>query len=268
MDMLSIGIVLLGLLMGFIGGFAGIGGSPFMVAALVLGFGYSQVSAQATMTYMMLGPITLLGILSQKDKIYDIYKVVIPCIFSYGIASYFGAGFAIKTDANLLILLFSSLLFFLGFLEIYKVLLDKEINSKVYLRHDSGIVYSEKGKCRPTLNAIIFTAFVTGFIGGFFGIGAGVLLVFVLINIFAIEKNQARLISMSLLLLPVGIGAVFQYLEVVPIDYQTIALLFISYFFSNYFGARVGNNQSEKSFKLFYGLLLILTSTIYFIKLL
>ena len=47
--------VILGLSVGYIGGYAGIGGGPFLVSFLVLVCGMSQLMAQGNILTMMLG---------------------------------------------------------------------------------------------------------------------------------------------------------------------------------------------------------------------
>ena len=59
--------ILLGLAVGYIGGFAGIGGGPFLVSFLVLYCGMSQLVAQGSVLTMMLGPMSLLGVMSLNE---------------------------------------------------------------------------------------------------------------------------------------------------------------------------------------------------------
>lgn len=47
-------LVIAGIIVGFMGGFAGIGGAPFLVAFLVLVLGYPQLVAQGNVLTVML----------------------------------------------------------------------------------------------------------------------------------------------------------------------------------------------------------------------
>ena len=60
---------LFGMFVGFAGGYAGIGGAPFLVAAMVLFLGYDQHLAQGTVLAVMLGPMSLPGVLVMWDRV-------------------------------------------------------------------------------------------------------------------------------------------------------------------------------------------------------
>lgn len=234
-----------GLIIGFIGGYAGIGGAPFIIVFLTFVMGYNQHIAQGTVLAVMLGPMSLLGVLTMKDKVKSIYKYALLGILTYALFSYFGAKLAFLVDSSKLRIFFSILLIFIGI---------KEINS-----------YREKiNFCRLKLNyvSISIIGIVVGVIGGFFGIGAGVLMVPLFISFFGMPKDDARLLSLLILLPPVSLGAIIKYQSEGAINWIAALVIFIAYFITNYYGSKLAMTHSTKKFKKYYGVILLVLGII------
>jgi uncharacterized membrane protein YfcA len=241
-------LIILGILIGFVGGYAGIGGAPFLIAFLVLVCGISQLTAQGSVLTMMLGPMSLLGLLAMKTEVYAQLRNIAIGVLFYAIFSYFGALIAFHYGEINIKIWFAILLFFVAFLQ----LISKSPNGEIV-----------KNKQIPLFGMII-TSIITGIVGGIFGIGAGVLMVPVFISIFKQDKNYARALSLAILLPPVSVGAYVKYNMENAIDWNIVIILFFSYFVSNYFGAKLGLNSSDKLFKKVYAGLLVSIATIYF----
>jgi uncharacterized membrane protein YfcA len=242
-------LVVLGLVVGFIGGYAGIGGAPFMIAFLVLFCAIPQLTAQGSILTMMLGPMSLLGLLVMKNEVRAQLRNITIGVISYAVFSYFGALIAFHYGEVSIKIWFAILLYFVAIFQF----LSKNINYQV----------EEKHKQIPLFGMIV-TSVITGIIGGVFGIGAGVLMLPVFIIIFKQDKNYARALSLAILLPPVSIGAYVKYNMENAIDWNIVLILFISYFASNYFGAKMGINSSDKLFKRIYAVVLVAIATIYF----
>jgi uncharacterized membrane protein YfcA len=206
--------ILLGLAVGYVGGYAGIGGAPFMIAFLVLVMGVNQFTAQGSVLSMMLGPMSLLGIITLIKEVKTQWKNILIGVIFYAFFSYFGAQWA----------------FILG-----------EINTKKYfaiMLIIIGIIQfipqlSNNHKDKVTQIPIFWMIFIgisTGIIGGLFGIGAGVLMIPVFLMIFNQKKNYARALSLAILLPPVSLGAFIKYYQQNAIDYTIVIVLFFSYF--------------------------------------
>ncbi len=240
-------IIILGIVIGFVGGYAGIGGAPFMIAFLVLVCGIPQLSAQGSVLTMMLGPMSLLGILTMKEEVKAQWTNILIGVISYAVFSYFGALIAFHYGEIYIKKYFAALLIIVAILQLLSKTLSSE-NSKI--------------KQIP-IKWMLVTGMITGVVGGIFGIGAGVLMVPVFISIFKQQKNYARALSLAILLPPVSLGAFVKYNMEGVIDWKLVLILFTTYFLSNYFGAKIGSNSSFSLFKKLYAVLLVTIAAIY-----
>lgn len=244
-DINLFGLLLFGLITGFIGGYAGIGGAPFMVMFLTVFMGYSQHGAQGTVLAVMLGPMSLLGIMTMKDKIKQVYKYAVIGVLTYAMFSFFGAKLAFLINSSELKIFFSALLMCIGINEIF----GDKIGFKM---HNLNLNYL----------AVSLLGMVVGVVGGFFGIGAGVLMVPIFIKIFEMPKDDARLLSLLILLPPVSLGAVIKYQLEGAVNWMAVIVIFIAYFITNYYGSRLAIGHSTKKFRKYYGIILLILGII------
>jgi uncharacterized membrane protein YfcA len=242
--------VALGLVVGYIGGFAGIGGGPFLVSFLVLYCGMSQLAAQGNVLTMMLGPMSLLGVMSLYGYVKQQWWHIAVGVISYCIFSYFGAELAFYIGETDLKYYFAVLLIIIAVLQF-----------RSYLKKNSKAADKE----RISIYWIGLLAAVTGVLGGMFGIGAGVLMVPILIGVFKLKKEYARALSLAILIPPVSYGAFLKYNFENPVDWQLVGILFGTYFIANFFGAKMGSKTSGKTFTLAYGVILLSIAIIYLV---
>jgi len=240
-------VALLGLVIGYIGGYAGIGGAPFMIAFLVLVMGVDQHTAQGTVLTMMLGPMSLMALLSLWKETKTQWKNILIGIVSYALFSYFGALLAFRLDEARLKKYFALMLIITAIFQLS--------------RKSAG----ENTKTHIPWYWMLVTGAVAGVIGGFFGVGAGVLFIPVFISLFGLKKNYARALSLGILLPPVSIGAFVKYYQMGAIRWDYVIILFAGYFAANYFGAKHGSRVSLKRFKTVYAVILFLLGVLYFL---
>jgi uncharacterized membrane protein YfcA len=241
-------VILLGLLVGYIGGYAGIGGAPFMIAFLVLVMGIPQHTAQGTVLTMMLGPMSLMAVYSLRHETKLQWKNILIGIGTYAFFSYFGALWAFDLPEKQLKRIFAAMLIVIALFQIFYN--SKEKNSNEHI---------------PWYWMAIIGS-LAGVVGGFFGIGAGVLFIPVFISLFGLKKNFARALSLGILLPPVSLGAFIKYYQMDAIRWDYVVILFTGYFIANYFGAKKGSRASLKTFKTVYSLILLLLAGLYFIN--
>jgi uncharacterized membrane protein YfcA len=253
-------LILIGAVFGYIGGYAGIGGAPLLIACLVIIFGTSQYTAQGTILAVMLGPMSLLGVLVLRDRVKLLLRYIILGVITYAFFSYFGAVGAFFVGELSLKLLFVVLLIILGIVDIYS-------SSK----HDKIAIPLHKNKISIAKNPYIIFNYlsvsvvgsVVGIFGGFFGIGAGVLMVPIFTNLFKLHKDDARALSLAILLPPVSIGAVIKYYNADSINWLWALVIFLAYFSTNLFGTKQGTKHSFRKFKLYFGIIMILMGVSY-----
>lgn len=244
--------IILGLCVGYIGGYAGIGGGPFLVSFLFLYCGMTQLAAQGSVLTMMLGPMSLLGVISLYKYVKTMWFSIAIGVISYCVFSYVGAELAFYIGETNMRVYFAIILFLIAGIQLFPFVLKKE---KRPISLGESI----------SLNWVFILGSITGIVGGWFGIGAGVLMVPVLINIFKMKKEYARSLSLAILVPPVSYGAFIKYNVEMEINWNLVLALFFSYFIANYFGAQAGTKSSNTTFKVIYSLLLLVIGFIYFI---
>lgn len=247
-----------GLVVGFVGGYAGIGGAPFMIFALGALAGWPQHRAQGTVIAIMLGPMSLPAVWLMRDRVRRYLRPIAIGVVTYATFSYFGASLAYEFSSDELRLLFAGFLFIIA---LRSIILDGFLRG----REDA------RGARPPLLSATSVPAFIVvgsliGAVGGFFGVGAGVLLIPILTLAFGFGKDDARAISLAILLPPVSIGGVLKYQAMGDISWPAAAVGFLAYFASNYWGAKIGRRQKQGAFHIVYGFLLLVMGALYVIR--
>lgn len=251
LDPVLVGV--LGLVVGFAGGYAGIGGAPFLVACMVLFLGYDQHGAQGTVLAVMLGPMSLPGVIVMWDRIRLLKVEVILGVLAYAMFSNLGARLAYSFDASLLQLTFGFLLVVLGikYISGARTALEVELVPDHVTMQGGYVSFSR-------LNIGCLAAGV-GVVGGLFGIGAGVLMVPLSVVLFGLHKDDARALSLAILLPPVSVGAIVEYDAHGGIDWSGALVCLIAYMTTNFSGAKLGRkHDSSRFFQVMGGILLLL----------
>lgn len=237
--------VIIGATIGFLGGYAGIGGAPFLILILSVVMGFSQHEAQGTVLAMILGPITILGVINSWKLIRTRLVPIIICIITYAIVSFLGGTVAYTFVSADLQRIFGFGLILIGC--VYATLF---IERYIQKRHIFDM----------SVPNMIFVGSGVGFLGGMLGIGAGILLVPILTAFFGLEQNTARAISLAILLPPVSLGAVVKYgLIEADINWIVALILLVSYIILNGIGTSLGDKEHPDRLKKVLGVSLVLS---------
>ncbi len=106
-----IGLVILGLLAGYLSGLVGIGGGIIMVPVLVLLFGFTQHKAQGTTLALLMIPVGIFGVMNyHKTGNVDIKTAFLLCC-GFVLGSYLGSKTAISLSQDALRKIFAVLMF-------------------------------------------------------------------------------------------------------------------------------------------------------------
>ena len=100
--------ILIALGIGFIGGYAGIAGGPFIIFLLVSFLGYSQHSAQGTVLAMMLGPMTILPVIYGWEIARRRKREILIAVAAYMVFSFGGAEIAYLFNTSLMKVVFGA----------------------------------------------------------------------------------------------------------------------------------------------------------------
>lgn len=108
---LVIGLVILGLLAGYLSGLVGIGGGIIMVPVLVFFFGFTQHKAQGTTLALLMIPVGIFGVMNyHKTGNVDIKTALLLCC-GFVLGSYLGSKTAISLSQDALRKIFAVLMF-------------------------------------------------------------------------------------------------------------------------------------------------------------
>ncbi|KMQ72033.1 permease [Chryseobacterium koreense CCUG 49689] len=106
-----LGIILLGLLAGYLSGLVGIGGGIVMVPVLVLLFGFTQHKAQGTTLALLMIPVGIFGVMNYyKTGNVDVKTALLLCC-GFVLGSYLGSKTAITLSQETLRKVFAILMF-------------------------------------------------------------------------------------------------------------------------------------------------------------
>ncbi len=244
-----------GILVGFVGGYAGIGAAPILVFVYGYFLGYPQHTAQGTVAAIMLGPMSAGGVIAMWERVWKYRITVLIGVVTYAVFSYPGAVLAYFFSNLTLRLIFAAFLVFLGIRTAFGE----------YRNNPDNISVSPGRGVSIPLNhfSVVVLGAIIGLVGGFLGIGAGVLMVPLLIWLFRVSKNDARAISLAILLPPVSIGAVWKYHSEGDVNWWAVLVGLLAYMTSNYFGARFGSRQSDRAFNYFLAVLMVVIGIVY-----
>ena len=108
---LIIGLIILGLIAGYLSGLVGIGGGIVMVPVLVLLFGFTQHKAQGTTLALLMIPVGILGVMNYYKAGNVDFKTALLLGAGFVLGSYLGSKTAISLSQETLRKAFAVLMF-------------------------------------------------------------------------------------------------------------------------------------------------------------
>jgi len=245
--------ILIALMIGLLGGYAGIAGGPFIIFLFVSFLGYSQHAAQGTVLAMMLGPMTILPVIYGWEIVRRRMNEILIVVVAYVAFSFAGAEIAYLFSSPQLKLVFGVFITILGIAYI------------LFSIKDVSTVPDTNKNPSPISMAIIGA--LTGTVGGMSGIGAGILLIPILTMWLRIEQHEAQTMSLAILLPPVSLGAVVRYgLLESDIVWPAAGLMLVAYAITSGLGYKVSLKHSTIVMRAVLSVLLILAGIIAIIQ--
>jgi hypothetical protein len=107
---------------------------------------------------------------------------------------------------------------------------------------------------------LLIAGFLTGIIGGLFGVGGGELFIPLLVYMFGFSQHQAQGTSLAVLLPPIGLLAALRYYKAGHVDFTTAGLLALGFFFGASLGALVATRIHGDVLRRIFGAFLFLVS--------
>jgi uncharacterized membrane protein YfcA len=108
-----------------------------------------------------------------------------------------------------------------------------------------------------TLIILIIVGFIAGILGGFIGIGGGLIIVPALVFFLGMTQFQAQGTSLAMMLPPIGILAVLNYSKTDNLNWKYAAILAGAFIIGGYFGSKLSLSLSPVHVKRIFGVLMI-----------
>jgi hypothetical protein len=235
--------ILIGLAVGILVGFLGIGGGIVLVPALTLLLGFSQQVAQGTSLFMQLPPLGLGALLLYWRRGMVDRWAGAACALGIFLGGYFGSRVAISVSSRELQGLFGA------FLLAAAASLWRE-------PHKKGLASIEpEGRARL---ALVFTvACGVGVLSGLFGVGGGILLVPLLVVVLGFEQHVAQGTSLVALVPPTGLLAFLNYERAGLVQWNVGLLIMPGIFLGGLIGSRLAVRFAPREMRRIFAVLLL-----------
>jgi uncharacterized membrane protein YfcA len=109
-----------------------------------------------------------------------------------------------------------------------------------------------------TIILLILVGLAAGMLSGLVGIGGGIIIVPALVMFLGFSQKEAQGTSLGILLLPIGILAVFQYHKEGYVNVQYVLTVAVAFLIGGYFGSRIAIALSDEKVKKIFAIALML----------
>lgn len=258
-----IGLLLLGVIAGVASGMFGIGGGVVIVPALIGLFSFELTQATGTSLAALLMPVGIFAVLAY----YRAGKLSIRtgALIAVGllISSYLGAEIALNLPTGTLQRLYGVFLLYVSwrFAEPRKWLaeIQRQRAAQAAGQAPAPKAAVEQAEASTTVAWywLLGVGLVAGIFSGMFGIGGGLIIVPILVEVLHFDQKAAVGTSLAALLLPVAFPAVLRYYQDGRIDVGFAVLVAGGLIVGAFGGARLALALPSKTIKRLYGIFLL-----------
>jgi uncharacterized membrane protein YfcA len=107
---------------------------------------------------------------------------------------------------------------------------------------------------------LIVIGLAAGMLSGLVGVGGGIIVVPTLVFFLGFTQHQAQGTSLGLLLLPVGILAVWNYYQKGYIDVKVVGIMAVAFVLGGWLGSKLALSISEEAVKKVFAIILFYTA--------
>ncbi len=107
-----------------------------------------------------------------------------------------------------------------------------------------------------TILLLLLVGLVSGALSGLIGVGGGIIIMPALILILGFTQQQAQGTSLGLLLLPVGVLAVWTYYKKGQIDVRVVHIMSAAFILGGYLGSKMALNIPQATLKKVFAIIL------------
>ncbi len=111
-----------------------------------------------------------------------------------------------------------------------------------------------------TFISLVLIGLLAGTLSGFIGIGGGVIMVPAIIYVLGVSQHEAQGISITTMLLPIGILAFYNYYKGGQVTNEFIAysaVIAVTFIIGGYFGSKISLKLNPQLVKLIFGILML-----------
>lgn len=244
-------LLVIGLVAGIAAGLFGIGGGVLIVPALTIFLGFGLKQAFGTSLAALLMPVSLFAVLAYyragKLRIQSAAWIALGIL----LGAWFGASITLGLDTDLLERLYGLFMLYMAW---------RYIEPRQWLaerRSKKPTITPAENTGQASWYGLLLLGLFAGVLSGMFGIGGGIIIVIVLIEIFHFDQKQAVGTSLAALLPPVSISAVYEYYRAGFLEIPAAALLAAGLVFGAIIGARIALGLPATTIKRAYGIFLV-----------
>ncbi len=107
---------------------------------------------------------------------------------------------------------------------------------------------------------LLLVGLVSGALSGLIGVGGGIIIVPALILILGYSQQEAQGTSLGLLLLPVGLLAVWNYYKKGFIDIKVVLIMSIAFIIGGWLGSQLALSISQAALKRVFAVILVVVA--------
>src|SRR3982751_2731064 len=111
-----------------------------------------------------------------------------------------------------------------------------------------------------TVLLLIAIGLIAGILSGMIGVGGGIIVVPALVYFLGFTQHEAQGTSLGLLLLPIGILAVFSYYSKGYIDIKYVGIMAVGFLLGGFLGSKLALSISEITLKRIFAVVLFYTA--------
>lgn len=111
-----------------------------------------------------------------------------------------------------------------------------------------------------TVIILLCIGLMAGVLSGMVGVGGGIIIVPALIYFMGMSQLQSQGTSLAVLLLPVGIFAVYNYYKAGYVDIQSTLIIAATFLIGGFIGSKISIGLDQNVVKKIFGTILILVA--------
>ncbi len=111
-----------------------------------------------------------------------------------------------------------------------------------------------------TLFILLLTGLMAGMLGGFIGVGGGIIIVPAMIFFLGMTQFQAQGTSLAMMLPPIGILAVWNYYKAEAVDFKAAMILAVAFIIGGYLGSKLSLRLDPDKVKFGFGVFMMLVA--------